>query len=229
MVIGTGEWVLPVSSKKVYFQFFFLFCKCIFDLYEHRKFEYVSQPLWDKQAGPILAVYCTPLSHAVTCPFSKKFQILYIFAKSFKYFALSRTFLRGHWFWNGGLRHLLNASTWHLGKFQAVFVFFIFFFSLLYFLLTCTFKPWLLDSLDQPRYGSESHTQSNTQTRIWNWLWFRPMLSWKFCHQETFCVFIYGEKVFILSYTEVLHGNIFKTQFQGKQYKSDYEQQSFVL
>ena len=112
---------------------------------------------------PILAVYCAPLSHAVTCPFSKNFQILYIFAKIFKYFALFRTFLRGHWFWNGGLRHLLNTSTWHSGKFQAVFAFFIFFFSLLYFLLTCTFKPWLLDSLDQPRYGSESHTQSNIQ------------------------------------------------------------------
>ena len=29
--------------------------------------------------------------------------------------------------------------------------------------LGCTFIPWLLDSLDQPRYGSESHTQPYTQ------------------------------------------------------------------
>ena len=111
---------MPVSNKKVYFQFFFLFCKCIFDLYEHCKFEYVSQPTWDIQVGPILAVCCVPLSHKITCPFSKHFQILYIFAKIFKYFALFRAFLRRHWFWNGGLRNLLHTSTWHLGKFQAV-------------------------------------------------------------------------------------------------------------
>ena len=29
--------------------------------------------------------------------------------------------------------------------------------------LGCTFILWLLDSLDQPRYGSESHTQPYTQ------------------------------------------------------------------
>ena len=38
--------------------------------------------------GPILAVYCVQLSHAITCPFSKYFQILYIIAQIFKYFAL---------------------------------------------------------------------------------------------------------------------------------------------
>ena len=126
MVIGTGEWVLPVSSTKVYFQLFFLFCKCIFDLYEHCKSEYVSQPLWDKQAGPILAEYCALLSHAVTCPFSKNFQILYIFAKIFKYFALFRTFLRGHWFWNGGFRHLLNNSSRKISS-SVCFFYFLFF------------------------------------------------------------------------------------------------------
>ena len=33
------------SSKKSTFKFF-LTCKCIFDLYEHCKFEYVPEPLW---------------------------------------------------------------------------------------------------------------------------------------------------------------------------------------
>ena len=33
--------------------------------------------------GPILAVYCTQLLHAFTCPFSKCFQSLYIFAQIF--------------------------------------------------------------------------------------------------------------------------------------------------
>ena len=44
-MIGTEERFIW-SSKKVYFHFFvFVFtCKCIFDLYEHRKFEYLSQP-----------------------------------------------------------------------------------------------------------------------------------------------------------------------------------------
>ena len=32
--------------------------------------------------------YCTQLLHGITCPFSKYFQILYIFAQIFKYFAL---------------------------------------------------------------------------------------------------------------------------------------------
>ena len=41
------------------------------------------------QSGPILAVYCVRLSHAITCPFSKYFQILYIFTQIFKYLALS--------------------------------------------------------------------------------------------------------------------------------------------
>ena len=33
----------------------------------------------------------------------------------------------------------------------------------------------------------------------------------QFCHQETFCVSIYGEIVYILSYTDVLHANTFLT------------------
>ena len=36
--------------------------------------------------GPILAVYCMRLLHTITCPFSKYFQILYIFVQIFKYF-----------------------------------------------------------------------------------------------------------------------------------------------
>ena len=35
------------------------------------------------------------------------------------------------------------------------------------------------------------------------------MLSCMFFYQETFCVFTYGERVYILSYTDVLHANIF--------------------
>ena len=38
---------------------------------------------------------------------------------------------------------------------------------------------------------------------------FLPMVSCKFCYQETCCVLIYGEGVFLLSYTNVLHANIF--------------------
>ena len=37
--------------------------------------------------GPILAVYCVRLSHAITCP-SKYFQIMNIFDQIFKYIAL---------------------------------------------------------------------------------------------------------------------------------------------
>ena len=34
-----------------------------------------------KDAGPVLGVYCMQLSHAITCPFSKYFQISYILPK----------------------------------------------------------------------------------------------------------------------------------------------------
>ena len=27
--------------------------------------------------------------------------------------------IRGHWFWNGGFKHLLHTGTWHSEKFQA--------------------------------------------------------------------------------------------------------------
>ena len=35
------------------------------------------------------------------------------------------------------------------------------------------------------------------------------MASCKFCYQKTFCVLIYGKTVYIFSYTDVLHANIF--------------------
>ena len=35
------------------------------------------------------------------------------------------------------------------------------------------------------------------------------MVSYKFCYQKTFCVFLYGEKDCKLSYTDVIHANIF--------------------
>ena len=35
------------------------------------------------------------------------------------------------------------------------------------------------------------------------------MVSWKFCYRKAFCVFLYGERVYILSFTDVLHANIF--------------------
>ena len=43
-------------------------------------------------SGSIPAVYCMQLSHTVTCPFSKYFQILYIFAEIFKCFSLFQHF-----------------------------------------------------------------------------------------------------------------------------------------
>ena len=46
-------------------------------------------------SGPFLAVYCVQQSHTITCPFSKYFQILYIFVQIFKYFAPFLPF-----FWN---------------------------------------------------------------------------------------------------------------------------------
>ena len=39
-------------------------------------------------SGIILAVYYAQLLHAITCPFQDNFQILYIVAEIFKYFAL---------------------------------------------------------------------------------------------------------------------------------------------
>ena len=44
-------------------------------------------------AGPILAVYCIQLLLTITCPFSKYFQILYIFDQIFKFPSLFSTFL----------------------------------------------------------------------------------------------------------------------------------------
>ena len=50
-------------------------------------------------SGSIPAVYCMQLSHTITCPFPKYFQILYIFAQIFKYFSLQHffaLFLKNH-------------------------------------------------------------------------------------------------------------------------------------
>ena len=56
--------------------------------------------------------------------------------------------------------------------------------------VTWTFMPWILDYLDQPRYGSEPHTQPYTSIDT----------QAETVYQETFCVFIYGEKVYIQMY-----------------------------
>ena len=69
-------------------------------------------------AGPLPSVCCMQLSHAVTCPFSKYFQILYIFAHISKYFALFNISLP--FFWKIAPMPLLSrinpdmASTWLL-------------------------------------------------------------------------------------------------------------------
>ena len=35
------------------------------------------------------------------------------------------------------------------------------------------------------------------------------MVSCKFCYQKTFCVIVYDETVYVLSYRDALHGTIF--------------------
>ena len=50
-----------------------------------------------QKPGPILAFYYVRLLHAVTCPFSKYFQILCIFVKISKCFALFGPFLPFFW------------------------------------------------------------------------------------------------------------------------------------
>ena len=93
-----------------------------------------------------------------------------------------------------GLRHLLHSSTQGSGKFQAESVSFYFVTKkLLNVLLTCTFIPWLWDSLDLPRYGSKWWHPGWCLwlTMVW------PMSSCKFCYQETFFVLICGETVYI--------------------------------
>ena len=63
------------------------FCKHIFI---ENKFQYLKYKAicFVTEPGPILAVHCMQYSHAITCPFSKYFEILYIFVKIFKDFAL---------------------------------------------------------------------------------------------------------------------------------------------
>ena len=48
--------------------------------------------------GSFLAIYCVQLWHAITCPFSNYFLVLYIFAQIFKYFALFCPFFSS-FFW----------------------------------------------------------------------------------------------------------------------------------
>ena len=65
--------------------------------------------------------------------------------------------------------------------------------------------PWLLDSLDLPRYGLEWWQPG--------WcLWLTLVLTnvqLQVCYQETFCVLIYGEAVYIYNYKDVLNVSIF--------------------
>ena len=53
---------------------------------------FVMTSLFYQLLGPILVVYCVRLSHAITCLFSKYFQIQYIFVQILKYFALFQHF-----------------------------------------------------------------------------------------------------------------------------------------
>ena len=67
--------------------------------------------------------------------------------------------IRGHWFWNGVLLHII---TWDLGKCIAEH-FFSFFCWQKRTAFKCSLDQWpvflcLLDSLDQTGDGSESHT-----------------------------------------------------------------------
>ena len=75
--------------------------------------------------------------------------------------------IREHWFWNVGLRNLQCTSTQNSRKLQAepVPCFFRDKKQLLNVLLTCTFMPWLLNSLYLSRYGSEWW-----HPRWWLWL-----------------------------------------------------------
>ena len=69
--------------------------------------------------------------------------------------------------------------------------------------------PKLFDSLNLPWHSSESKKKyTPRQAGVYGWLWIWPMVSRKFCYKET-CVFIYDETMYIFSYTDVLHANIF--------------------
>ena len=110
--------------------------------------------------------------------------------------------IRGHWFWNGDLLHIV---TWDSGIFLAQPKFFLWQKRIAF---KCSLDQWpaflcLLGSLDQPRYGSESHTQPSQDTHPGWYLgltMLSPMVSCKFCYQETFCLFIYGDRVYIQMY-----------------------------
>ena len=79
--------------------------------------------------------------------------------------------IRGHWFWNEGLRNLLHTSTRGSEKFQGeptcFFVFFLWQKGIAFkYFWACTFTPWLLDSLDLLRYRSESNKISRLMPRV---------------------------------------------------------------
>ena len=113
--------------------------------------------------------------------------------------------IRGHWFWNSGLRHLLRTSPWDSGKFQAepVHCCFFFFFFVTKKASTCSFNLHFYALII--RFFSEIHTQAG----IYDWLRLWPMVTCKFCYQEYFCAFINGKWVYITNYTDVLLANIF--------------------
>ena len=135
-------------------------------------------------------------------------------------------------------------------------------------LLTCIFMPWLLDSLDQPRHGSESSDIPRCTHRLiskidyssdqWSVVSFviKKLFLYLFMVKE--CIFLVIQMYFMQIYFYFLwFGNKFtdfcvfakllltlhtrwnikenkilrkfKTQFEGSQFKSDYEQQTFVL
>ena len=53
---------------------------------------YYGEKVYHTLLEPILKVYSVQLLHGITFPFSKYFQILYIFVQIFKYFALFQHF-----------------------------------------------------------------------------------------------------------------------------------------
>ena len=100
-MIGTREWVLPGVSKKTTFNF--LACKFIFNLYEHCKFFITIEGntgLWEN---------------------------LIKFIERWKFNGAYKN-IRNHWFWNGGLRHLLHTSIEIQENFKQSLSFFYFLF-----------------------------------------------------------------------------------------------------
>ena len=135
--------------------------------------------------------------------------------------------------------------------------------------VTCTFMSWLLDSLDQPRYGSaispDTHPGCYLGLSIidygfdqWSVVRFAIKKLFVYLFMVKECIYLviqmyltqiyfyflwFGNKLtdfcvfpkFLLTLhtrwnikgSKILRK--FKTQFEGSQFKSDYEQQTFVL